>query len=106
MDIVAASPEPPMIHDPPPAKLAVASHVPDAIPPIEPFDLLEDSPRIRTKLRLYAILAALYVAIFLPPPPSRLSKKKTHLYTMSLPLKQKRNHSAHNSPLVHSSPSL
>lgn len=53
-----------MVHDESAAKLAVASHVPDALPPIEPLDFMEESsPKIRTKLRLYAILAALYVAL-------------------------------------------
>lgn len=79
MDIVAASPEPSLVHDASTAKLAVASHVPDALPPLEPLEFMEeDNPKIRTKLRLYAILAALYVAL-----PSLLS-----LAAFSIPLYQ------------------
>ncbi|KAJ4424724.1 hypothetical protein N0V82_000652 [Gnomoniopsis sp. IMI 355080] len=53
-----------------PVKLAVDDDSPHSTAPIEPLDLdLTDSPKIRTKLRLYAILLALYVA----SPPSSIS---------------------------------
>lgn len=59
MDIITAS-EPPNVH----AEFSI--ELPDVevshndIPTIEPLDLIE-SPKVRTKLRLYAILFALYV---------------------------------------------
>ena len=58
MDIITAS-EPPMVHAGFPAELP-AAEVPPSDIPIEPLDLIE-SPKVRTKLRLYAILLALYV---------------------------------------------
>ncbi|KAK6836521.1 hypothetical protein PG987_007016 [Apiospora arundinis] len=40
-----------------------AAGVPPSTAPIEPLDLIE-GPKVRTKLRLYAILSALYLALF------------------------------------------
>lgn len=59
MDIITAS-EPPLVHAGFPAELP-AAEVPPSDIPIEPLDLIE-SPKVRTKLRLYAILSALFVA--------------------------------------------
>jgi hypothetical protein len=59
MDIITAS-EPPLVHAAFPAEIPAAETPPIDIP-IESLDLIE-SPKVRTKLRLYAILSALYVA--------------------------------------------
>jgi hypothetical protein len=59
LDITKAS-EPPLIHAGLPAELS-ATTVPPSDIPIALLDL-EESPKLRTKLRLYIILTALYVA--------------------------------------------
>jgi hypothetical protein len=59
LDITPAS-EPPLVHAGLPAELPAAT-VPPSDKPIAPLDL-EESPKLRTKLRLYIILTALYVA--------------------------------------------
>jgi hypothetical protein len=58
MDIITAS-DSPMVHAGFPAELPATEVSPSNIP-IKPLDLIE-SPKVRTKLRLYAILLALYV---------------------------------------------
>lgn len=63
MDIVKPS-EPRVALAASPAKLAAPDDVPNSIPN-EALDLI-DSPKIRTKLRLYAILLALYVCGSIP----------------------------------------
>ncbi|ORY65442.1 MFS multidrug transporter-like protein [Pseudomassariella vexata] len=62
MDITKVS-EPPMVHTELPEEL-LATAVPPSDILIAPLDL-EESPKIRTKLRLYIILTALYLALFL-----------------------------------------
>ncbi|KAJ4391216.1 hypothetical protein N0V93_004833 [Gnomoniopsis smithogilvyi] len=62
MEVIPA-PEPITGHIASSPKLAGADDVPHDLPPIEPLDLI-DGPKIRTKLRLYAILVALYLALF------------------------------------------
>ncbi|TVY13606.1 MFS-type transporter [Lachnellula arida] len=62
MDIITAS-EPPVELTGPSAKPLAAEVPPDNTIPIEPLDLIE-SPKVRTKLRLYAILSALYLGLF------------------------------------------
>jgi MFS family permease len=59
LDITKAS-EPPLVHGGHPAKLP-ATTIPPSDMPIAPLDL-EESPKLRTKLRVYIILRALYVA--------------------------------------------
>jgi MFS family permease len=59
LDITKAS-DPPLVHAGFPAELP-ATTVPPSDVPIAPLDL-EESPKLRTKLRLYIILTALYVA--------------------------------------------
>ena len=58
MDIITTA-EPPLVHDGLPAELPAAG-ASSSNTPITPLDLIED-PKVRTKLRLYAILLALYV---------------------------------------------
>jgi hypothetical protein len=58
MDITKAT-DPPVEHIEPPAEVPVAT-VPPSDVAIAPFGL-EENPNVRTKLRLYTILAALYV---------------------------------------------
>lgn len=58
MDIITAA-EPPLVHAGLPAELPAAGIFPGNTP-ITSLDLTE-SPKVRTKLRLYAILLALYV---------------------------------------------
>jgi len=58
LDITKAS-EPPLVQDGIPAELP-ATTVPPSDIPIAPLDL-EESPKLRTQLRLYIILTALYV---------------------------------------------
>ncbi|TVY91452.1 MFS-type transporter [Lachnellula willkommii] len=62
MDIITAS-EPQVELTGPSAKPLAAEVPPDNTIPIEPLDLIE-SPKVRTKLRLYAILSALYLGLF------------------------------------------
>ncbi|KAI9666987.1 MAG: hypothetical protein M1831_001492 [Alyxoria varia] len=62
MDTTKVS-EPPLPHDGLPAELLTMTGPPSAVP-IAPLDQ-EESPEIRTKLRLYLILTALYLALFL-----------------------------------------
>lgn len=52
--------KPALINDGLPATQLAADGVPLSDTPITPLDLIEE-PQIRTKLRLYAILSALYV---------------------------------------------
>jgi hypothetical protein len=59
LDIAKAS-EPPLVLPVLPAELP-ATTVPPSNIPITPLNL-EESPKLRTKLRLYIILTALYVA--------------------------------------------
>jgi len=58
MDIITHA-EPPLVQTGSPPELSATELSPSDIP-IEPLDLIE-SPKVRTKLRLYAILSALYV---------------------------------------------
>lgn len=58
MDIITTA-EPPLVHTGLPAELPAAGGSPSNAP-ITPLDLI-DGPKVRTKLRLYAILLALYV---------------------------------------------
>ncbi|KAE9366564.1 MFS multidrug transporter-like protein [Stipitochalara longipes BDJ] len=62
LDITKAS-DPSLVHAGYPAELP-ATAVPPSDIPIAPLDL-EESPKVRTKLRLYTILTALYLALFL-----------------------------------------
>ncbi|KAI9753178.1 MAG: dynamin-like GTPase mgm1 [Chaenotheca gracillima] len=62
MDTTKAS-EPPQLHDGLPAELPATTGPPIAVP-IAPLEQ-EESPRVRTKLRLNLILTALYLALFL-----------------------------------------
>lgn len=57
---ITKAPEPPIGHAGIQAELPATIGSPTAVP-ITPLDL-EESPKPRTKLRLYIILAALYVA--------------------------------------------
>jgi hypothetical protein len=59
LDIIKAS-EPPLVHAGLPVELP-ATTVPPSDIPIAPLDL-EENPKRRSKLRLYIILSALYVA--------------------------------------------
>ena len=59
MDTITAS-EPQVVLAGSSAEL-LAAEVPPSDNPIEPLNLI-DNPKVRTKLRLYAILSALYVA--------------------------------------------
>ena len=65
LDITEAS-EPPLIHADIPAELPITT-VALRDKPIVPLDL-EENPRLRSKLRLYIILTALYVSLTLPLP--------------------------------------
>jgi len=58
MDVMTAV-EPPLVHAGLPAELP-DGRVSPSNTPITPLDLIE-GPKVRTKLRLYAILLALYV---------------------------------------------
>jgi len=58
MDVITTA-EPPLVHAGLPVELPAAVGSPSNNP-ITPLDLMDD-PKIRTKLRLYAILLALYV---------------------------------------------
>jgi hypothetical protein len=58
MDTITTA-EPPLVHARLPAELPAAGVSPSNTP-ITPLDLI-DGPKVRTKLRLYAILFALYV---------------------------------------------
>ncbi|KAM5341517.1 hypothetical protein ACJ41O_014548 [Fusarium nematophilum] len=62
MDVISTPETPP--HQPKPqAELPVPEVPPSAIP--EPMDMVEGPPRVRTKLRLSAILSGLYLALFI-----------------------------------------
>jgi EmrB/QacA subfamily drug resistance transporter len=78
LDITKAS-EPPLVHARLPVELP-ATTVPPSEKPIAPLDL-EESPKLRTKLRLYIILTALYVAY-----PSLLLFSVNHLANRILQL--------------------
>lgn len=58
MDIITTA-EPPLVHTGLPAELPTAGVSPSNTP-VTPLDLIDD-PKVRTKLRLYAILLGLYV---------------------------------------------
>ena len=60
MDNITAL-KPAMADAGPPAELPPIPHNENAIGSIEPLDLVEEDPKVRTKLRLYGILVALYV---------------------------------------------
>lgn len=61
MDSEKAS-EPPMAHPGIPAELPVTTVPSTSIEsPTTPLDVAEDTPKVRTKLRLYSILTALNV---------------------------------------------
>ncbi|KAK6212799.1 hypothetical protein LQW54_004888 [Pestalotiopsis sp. IQ-011] len=78
MDNKKAS-EPPMAHPGLPAELPVTT-VPSASieSPTTPLDVDEDTPKVRTKLRLYSILTALNLSLF-------LSALDTTIVTQSIP---------------------
>ncbi|KAI0170984.1 MFS multidrug transporter-like protein [Pestalotiopsis sp. NC0098] len=78
MDSEKAS-EPPMAHPGIPAELPVTT-VPSASieSPTTPLDVAEDTPKVRTKLRLYSILTALNLSLF-------LSALDTTIVTQSIP---------------------
>ena len=59
LDITKSS-EPPLVHAGLPAELPTMTIPPSDIP-IAPLDI-EEGPKLRTKLRLFVILTALYVA--------------------------------------------
>ncbi|KAH7007718.1 MFS multidrug transporter-like protein [Ilyonectria destructans] len=61
MDVITPSDTP--MHQPKSLVEPPDSEASPRVTPIEPLDLIE-SPRIRTKLRLYAILSGLYLALF------------------------------------------